>query len=224
MFRFNDSVKIKEIEKLYGRSETLIKTLEEIKEKEIIGKVISIDEEDCILTVYVSFKGYDNLWMSEEELEKVNAYDNLKIVENIDDFIDAMKKVYEEEVELEGLLDEVEIKEEDILYKEEVEKDLDEVVRDAEDNLNRELLNFLMDKFGYSEREEVLKEYYRDKLVDRIMGDYSLFDNEDLFTIATTVDMMLDLFGLDSTDIQIALERKEFEGKFKRMDDDDLEF
>lgn len=211
MFRFNDSVRIKEVEKLYGRSETLIKTLEEIKEKEIIGKVISIDEEDCILTVYVSFKGYDNLWMSEEELEKVNAYDNLKIVENIDDFIDAMKKVYEEEVDIQ----EVEL--------EEVERDLDEVVRDAEDNMNRELLNFLMDKFGYSEREEVLKEYYRDKLVDRIMGDYSLFDNEDLFTIATTVDMMLDLFGLNSTDIQTALERKEFERKnrIQKIDDDD---
>lgn len=215
MFRFNDSVKIKEVEKLYGRSEELIKTLEEIKEKGVIGKVLSIDEEDCILTVYVSFKGYDNLWMAEEELEKVNAYENLKIVENIDDFIDAMKKVYEEEMK-----DEVDIQEVEL---EEVERDLDEVVRNAEDNTNRELLDFLIDKFGYSGREEVLDDFFRNKLVNHVMGDYSLFDNEDLFTIATTVDIILDLFGLNSTDIQIALERKEFERKnrIQKIDDDD---
>ena len=219
MFRFNDSVRIKEVEKLYGRSETLIKTLEEIKEKEIIGKVISIDEEDCILTVYVSFKGYDNLWMSEEELEKVNAYDNLKIVENIDDFIDTMKKVYEEElemeeVELEELLDEVEI-------KEEVEKDLDEVVRDTEDKLNKTLLDYLINKFEYNGIEEVLDDYYDDKLLEHMRKDNCLLSDGDNYAIMSTIEEMKKLFNINRDDIQMALERKESESKNEKIDDDD---
>ena len=79
MLRYNDSVKIKHIERLFGRSEKLMEMLKEIKDKEIIGKVISVDKEDCILDTYVSFKGYDNIWMSEEdELEKVTNYLQVK--------------------------------------------------------------------------------------------------------------------------------------------------
>ena len=100
MLKYGDTVKIKTIVKLYGRGEGLVAMLEEIKSKDMTGKVISIDKEDCILDTYVSFEGYDNIWMSEEdELEKVNAYyNNFKIVENIDDFIETLKNIHEEEV------------------------------------------------------------------------------------------------------------------------------
>ena len=71
MLKYGDTVKIKTIVKLYGRGEGLVAMLEEIKSKDMTGKVISIDKEDCILDTYVSFEGYDNIWMSEEdELEE----------------------------------------------------------------------------------------------------------------------------------------------------------
>ena len=157
MLKYGDTVKIKTIVKLYGRGEGLVAMLEEIKSKDMTGKVISIDKEDCILDTYVSFEGYDNIWMSEEdELEKVNAYyNNFKIVENIDDFIETLKNIHEEEVgEVE--LEEVELDE--VLDIKETKKEETKEV----DNMDKKLLNYLIAKFNYGSIEEVLDDYYED--------------------------------------------------------------
>ncbi len=218
MLRYNDSVKIKHIERLFGRSERLIEMLEEIKEKEIIGKVISVDKEDCILDTYVSFKGYDNIWMSEEdELEKVSAYDNLKIVENIDDFIDILKDIYEEEVG-ETELEEVELDE--VLDIKETKK---EEVKEV-DNMDKKLLNYLIAKFDYGSVEEVLDDYYEDKLVEYVRKDNMLFEDEDEFIVMRTVETILDLFELNRDNIKEALDKKEMKRIVRKMNDDDLEF
>ena len=218
MLRYNDSVKIKHIERLFGRSEKLMEMLEEIKDKEIIGKVISVDKEDCILDTYVSFKGYDNIWMSEEdELEKVSAYDNLKIVENIDDFIDTLKDIYEEEIG-ETELEEVELDE--VLDVKEIKKEEVEVV----DNMDKKLLNYLIAKFDYGSIEEVLDDYYEDKLVEYVRKDNMLFEDEDEFIVMRTVETILDLFELNRDNIKEALDKKEMKRIVRKMNDDDLEF
>ena len=218
MLRYNDSVKIKHIERLFGRSEKLMEMLEEIKDKEIIGKVISVDKEDCILDTYVSFKGYDNIWMSEEdELEKVSAYDNLKIVENIDDFIDTLKDIYEEEIR-ETELEEVELDE--VLDIKEIKK---EEVKEV-DNMDKKLLNYLIAKFDYGSIEEVLDDYYEDKLVEYVRKDNMLFEDEDEFIVMRTVETILDLFELNRDNIKEALDKKEMKRIVRKMNDDDLEF
>ena len=218
MLRYNDSVKIKHIERLFGRSEKLMEMLEEIKDKEIIGKVISVDKEDCILDTYVSFKGYDNIWMSEsDELEKVSAYDNLKIVENIDDFIDTLKDIYEEEIG-ETELEEVELDE--VLDVKEIKKEEVEVV----DNMDKKLLNYLIAKFDYGSIEEVLDDYYEDKLVEYVRKDNMLFEDEDEFIVMRTVETILDLFELNRDNIKEALDKKEMKRIVRKMNDDDLEF
>ena len=218
MLRYNDSVKIKHIERLFGRSEKLMEMLEEIKDKEIIGKVISVDKEDCILDTYVSFKGYDNIWMSEEdELEKVSAYDNLKIVENIDDFIDTLKDIYEEEIG-ETELEEVELDE--VLDVKEIKK---EEVKEV-DNMDKKLLNYLIAKFSYGSVEEVLDDYYEDKLVEYVRKNNMLFEDEDKFIIMRTVETILDLFELNRDNIKEALDKKEMKRIVRKMNDDDLEF
>ena len=218
MLRYNDSVKIKHIERLFGRSEKLIEMLEEIKDKEIIGKVISADKEDCILDTYVSFKGYDNIWMSEEdELEKVSAYDNLKIVENIDDFIETLKDIYEEE-KGETELEEVELDE--VLDIKETKK---EEVKEV-DNMDKKLLNYLIAKFDYGSIEEVLDDYYKDKLVEYVRKDNMLFEDEDEFIVMRTVETILDLFELNRDNIKEALDKKEMKRIVRKMNDDDLEF
>ena len=218
MLRYNDSVKIKHIERLFGRSEKLMKMLEEIKDKEIIGKVISVDKEDCILDTYVSFKGYDNIWMSEEdELEKVSAYDNLKIVENIDDFIETLKDIYEEE-KGETELEEVELDE--VLDIKETKK---EEVKEV-DNMDKKLLNYLIAKFDYGSIEEVLDDYYKDKLVEYVRKDNMLFEDEDEFIVMRTVETILDLFELNRDNIKEALDKKEMKRIVRKMNDDDLEF
>lgn len=218
MLRYNDSVKIKHIERLFGRSEKLMEMLEEIKDKEIIGKVISVDKEDCILDTYVSFKGYDNIWMSEsDELEKVSAYDNLKIVENIDDFIDTLKDIYEEEIG-ETELEEVELDE--VLDVKEIKKEEVEEV----DNMDKKLLNYLIAKFDYGSIEEVLDDYYEDKLVEYVRKDNMLFEDEDEFIVMRTVETILDLFELNRDNIKEALDKKEMKRIVRKMNDDDLEF
>lgn len=223
MLKYGDTVKIKTIVKLYGRGEGLVAMLEEIKSKDMTGKVISIDKEDCILDTYVSFEGYDNIWMSEEdELEKVNAYyNNFKIVENIDDFIETLKNIHEEEVgevELEEVeLDEVlDIKE---TKKEEIKEEIKEV-----DNMDKKLLNYLIAKFNYGSIEEVLDDYYEDKLVEYIRKDNMLFEDKDEFVVMRTVETILDLFELNRDDIKEALDKKEMKRIVRKMNDDDLEF
>ena len=158
MLKYGDTVKIKTIVKLYGRGEGLVAMLEEIKSKDMTGKVISIDKEDCILDTYVSFEGYDNIWMSEEdELEKVSAYNNnFKIVENIDDFIETLKNIHEEEVgEVE--LEEVELDE--VLELEKAnETMLARVVRERtqekENEMNKKLLDYLQKSFTIFDTRE----------------------------------------------------------------------
>lgn len=222
MLKYGDTVKIKTIVKLYGRGEGLVAMLEEIKSKDMTGKVISIDKEDCILDTYVSFEGYDNIWMSEEdELEKVSGYNNLKIVENIDDFIETLKNIHEEEVgevELEEVeLDEVlDIKE---TKKEEIKEEIKEV-----DNMDKKLLNYLIAKFNYGSIEEVLDDYYEDKLVEYIRKDNMLFEDKDEFVVMRTVEIILDLFELNRDDIKEALDKKEMKRIVRKMNDDDLEF
>ena len=234
MLKYGDTVKIKTIVKLYGRGEGLVAMLEEIKSKDMTGKVISIDKEDCILDTYVSFEGYDNIWMSEEdELEKVSAYNNnFKIVENIDDFIETLKNIHEEEVgEVE--LEEVELDE--VLELEKAnETMLARVVRERtqekENEMNKKLLDYLINKFEYSGVEEVLNDYYEDKLIHYIRKENELFDEGDMFAVTRTVETMLDLFKLNRDNIERVLEDKEFEEELKRLDtertndDDDLEF
>lgn len=223
MLKYGDTVKIKTIVKLYGRGEGLVAMLEEIKSKDMTGKVISIDKEDCILDTYVSFEGYDNIWMSEEdELEKVSGYNNnFKIVENIDDFIETLKNIHEEEVgevELEEVeLDEVlDIKE---TKKEEIKEEIKEV-----DNMDKKLLNYLIAKFNYGSIEEVLDDYYEDKLVEYIRKDNMLFEDKDEFAVMRTVETILDLFELNRDDIKEALDKKEMKRIVRKMNDDDLEF
>ena len=204
MLKYGDTVKIKTIVKLYGRGEGLVAMLEEIKSKDMTGKVISIDKEDCILDTYVSFEGYDNIWMSEEdELEKVNAYyNNFKIVENIDDFIETLKNIHEEEVgEVE--LEEVELDE--VLDIKETKKEETKEV----DNMDKKLLNYLIAKFNYGGIEEVLDDYYEDKLVEYIRKDNMLFEDKDEFVVMRTVETILDLFELNRDDIKEALDKKE---------------
>lgn len=219
MLKYGDTVKIKTIVKLYGRGEGLVAMLEEIKSKDMTGKVISIDKEDCILDTYVSFEGYDNIWMSEEdELEKVNAYyNNFKIVENIDDFIETLKNIHEEEVgEVE--LEEVEL-DEVLDIKETKKEEIKEV-----DNMDKKLLNYLIAKFNYGSIEEVLDDYYEDKLVEYIRKDNMLFEDKDEFTVMRTVETILDLFELNRDDIKEALDKKEMKRIVRKMNDDDLEF
>lgn len=219
MLKYGDTVKIKTIVKLYGRGEGLVAMLEEIKSKDMTGKVISIDKEDCILDTYVSFEGYDNIWMSEEdELEKVNAYyNNFKIVENIDDFIETLKNIHEEEVgEVE--LEEVEL-DEVLDIKETKKEEIKEV-----DNMDKKLLNYLIAKFNYGSIEEVLDDYYEDKLVEYIRKDNMLFEDKDEFAIMRTVETILDLFELNRDDIKEALDKKEMKRIVRKMNDDDLEF
>lgn len=219
MLKYGDTVKIKTIVKLYGRGEGLVAMLEEIKSKDMTGKVISIDKEDCILDTYVSFEGYDNIWMSEEdELEKVNAYyNNFKIVENIDDFIETLKNIHEEEVgEVE--LEEVELDE--VLDIKETKKEETKEV----DNMDKKLLNYLIAKFNYGGIEEVLDDYYEDKLVEYIRKDNMLFEDKDEFVVMRTVETILDLFELNRDDIKEALDKKEMKRIVKKMNDDDLEF
>lgn len=219
MLKYGDTVKIKTIVKLYGRGEGLVAMLEEIKSKDMTGKVISIDKEDCILDTYVSFEGYDNIWMSEEdELEKVNAYyNNFKIVENIDDFIETLKNIHEEEVgEVE--LEEVEL-DEVLDIKETKKEEIKEV-----DNIDKKLLNYLIAKFNYGSIEEVLDDYYEDKLVEYIRKDNMLFEDKDEFVVMRTVETILDLFELNRDDIKEALDKKEMKRIVRKMNDDDLEF
>lgn len=219
MLKYGDTVKIKTIVKLYGRGEGLVAMLEEIKSKDMTGKVISIDKEDCILDTYVSFEGYDNIWMSEEdELEKVNAYyNNFKIVENIDDFIETLKNIHEEEVgEVE--LEEVELDE--VLDIKETKKEETKEV----DNMDKKLLNYLIAKFNYGSIEEVLDDYYEDKLVEYIRKDNMLFEDKDEFVVMRTVETILDLFELNRDDIKEALDKKEMKRIVRKMNDDDLEF
>lgn len=218
MLKYGDTVKIKTIVKLHGRSEGLVAMLEEIKSKDMTGKVISIDKEDCILDTYVSFEGYDNIWMSEEdELEKVSGYNNLKIVENIDDFIETLKNIHEEEVgEVE--LEEVEL-DEVLDIKETKKEEIKEV-----DNMDKKLLNYLIAKFNYGSIEEVLDDYYEDKLVEYIRKDNMLFEDKDEFVVMRTVETILDLFELNRDDIKEALDKKEMKRIVRKMNDDDLEF
>jgi hypothetical protein len=218
MLKYGDTVKIKTIVKLYGRGEGLVAMLEEIKSKDMTGKVISIDKEDCILDTYVSFEGYDNIWMSEEdELEKVSGYNNLKIVENIDDFIETLKNIHEEEVgEVE--LEEVELDE--VLDIKETKKEETKEV----DNMDKKLLNYLIAKFNYGSIEEVLDDYYEDKLVEYIRKDNMLFEDKDEFVVMRTVEAILDLFELNRDDIKEALDKKEMKRIVRKMNDDDLEF
>lgn len=218
MLKYGDTVKIKTIVKLYGRGEGLVAMLEEIKSKDMTGKVISIDKEDCILDTYVSFEGYDNIWMSEEdELEKVSGYNNLKIVENIDDFIETLKNIHEEEVgEVE--LEEVEL-DEVLDIKETKKEEIKEV-----DNMDKKLLNYLIAKFNYGSIEEVLDDYYEDKLVEYIRKDNMLFEDKDEFVVIRTVETILDLFELNRDDIKEALDKKEMKRIVRKMNDDDLEF
>lgn len=219
MLKYGDTVKIKTIVKLYGRGEGLVAMLEEIKSKDMTGKVISIDKEDCILDTYVSFEGYDNIWMSEEdELEKVNAYyNNFKIVENIDDFIETLKNIHEEEVG-ETELEEVEL-DEVLDIKETKKEEIKEV-----DNMDKKLLNYLIAKFNYGSIEEVLDDYYEDKLVEYIRKDNMLFEDKDEFVVMRTVEAILDLFELNRDDIKEALDKKEMKRIVRKMNDDDLEF
>lgn len=218
MLKYGDTVKIKTIVKLYGRGEGLVAMLEEIKSKDMTGKVISIDKEDCILDTYVSFEGYDNIWMSEEdELEKVSGYNNLKIVENIDDFIETLKNIHEEEIgEVE--LEEVELDE--VLDIKETKKEETKEV----DNMDKKLLNYLIAKFNYGSIEEVLDDYYEDKLVEYIRKDNMLFEDKDEFVVMRTVEIILDLFELNRDDIKEALDKKEMKRIVRKMNDDDLEF
>ena len=218
MLKYGDTVKIKTIVKLYGRGEGLVAMLEEIKSKDMTGKVISIDKEDCILDTYVSFEGYDNIWMSEEdELEKVSGYNNLKIVENIDDFIETLKNIHEEEVgEVE--LEEVEL-DEVLDIKETKKEEIKEV-----DDMDKKLLNYLIAKFNYGSIEEVLDDYYEDKLVEYIRKDNMLFEDKDEFVVMRTVETILDLFELNRDDIKEALDKKEMKRIVRKMNDDDLEF
>lgn len=218
MLKYGDTVKIKTIVKLYGRGEGLVAMLEEIKSKDMTGKVISIDKEDCILDTYVSFEGYDNIWMSEEdELEKVSGYNNLKIVENIDDFIETLKNIHEEEVgEVE--LEEVEL-DEVLDIKETKKEEIKEV-----DNMDKKLLNYLIAKFNYGSIEEVLDDYYEDKLVEYIRKDNMLFEDKDEFVVIRTVETILDLFELNRDNIKEALDKKEMKRIVRKMNDDDLEF
>ena len=227
MLKYGDTVKIKTIVKLYGRGEGLVAMLEEIKSKDMTGKVISIDKEDCILDTYVSFEGYDNIWMSEEdELEKVSAYNNnFKIVENIDDFIETLKNIHEEEVgevELDEVL-ELEKANETMLARVVRER-----TQEKENEMNKKLLDYLINKFEYSGVEEVLDDYYEDKLIHYIRKENELFDDNDKFIVMRTVETMLDLFKLNRDNIERALEDKEFEEEIKRLNaekiDDDLEF
>lgn len=233
MLKYGDTVKIKTIVKLYGRGEGLVAMLEEIKSKDMTGKVISIDKEDCILDTYVSFEGYDNIWMSEEdELEKVSAYNNLKIVENIDDFIETLKNIHEEEV---GETELIETDLEEVLELEKTNEVMfDEVVREIiqekKNEMNKKLLDYLINKFEYGGVEEVLDDYYEDKLIHYIRKENELFDEGDMFAVTRTVETMLDLFKLNRDNIERALEDKEFEEELKRLDtekiddDDDLKF
>ena len=233
MLKYGDTVKIKTIVKLYGRGEGLVAMLEEIKSKDMTGKVISIDKEDCILDTYVSFEGYDNIWMSEEdELEKVSAYDNLKIVENIDSFIETLKNIHEEEV---GETELIETDLEEVLELEKTNEVMfDEVVREIiqekKNEMNKKLLDYLINKFEYGGVEEVLDDYYEDKLIHYIRKENELFDEGDMFAVTRTVETMLDLFKLNRDNIERVLEDKEFEEELKRLDtertndDDDLEF
>ena len=218
MLKYGDTVKIKTIVKLYGRGEGLVAMLEEIKSKDMTGKVISIDKEDCILDTYVSFEGYDNIWMSEEdELEKVSAYNNLKIVESIDSFIETLKNIHEEEVgEVE--LEEVELDE--VLDIKETKKEETKEV----DNIDKKLLNYLIAKFNYGSIEEVLDDYYEDKLVEYIRKDNMLLEDKDEFVVMRTVETILDLFELNRDDIKEALDKKEMKKIVRKMNDDDLEF
>ena len=232
MLKYGDTVKVKTIVKLYGRSEGLVAMLEEIKSKDMTGKVISIDKEDCILDTYVSFEGYDNIWMSEEdELEKVSAYNNnFKIVENIDSFIETLKDMHEKEIEETEL---IETDLDEVLELEKVnETMLARVVRERtqekENEMNKKLLDYLINKFEYSGVEEVLDDYYEDKLIHYIRKENELFDDNDKFIIMRTVETMLDLFKLNRDNIERVLEDKEFEEEIKRLNaekiDDDLEF
>lgn len=221
MLKYGDTVKIKTIVKLYGRGEGLVAMLEEIKSKDMTGKVISIDKEDCILDTYVSFEGYDNIWMSEEdELEKVSAYNNnFKVieVENIDNFIETLKDVYKKEAEMTEL-EEVELDE--VLDIKETKK---EEVKEV-DNMDKKLLNYLIAKFNYGSIEEVLDDYYEDKLVEYIRKDNMLFEDKDEFVVMRTVETILDLFELNRDDIKEALDKKEMKRIVRKMNDDDLEF
>ena len=233
MLKYGDTVKVKTIVKLYGRSEGLVAMLEEIKNKDMTGKVISIDKEDCILDTYVSFEGYDNIWMSEEdELEKVNAYNNnFKIVENIDSFIETLKDMREKEIEETEL---IETDLEEVLELEKTnetmfERVVREKIQEKENEMNKKLLDYLINKFEYSGVEEVLNDYYEDKLIHYIRKENELFDDNDKFIVVRTVETMLDLFKLNRDNIERALEDKEFEEEIKRLnaekiDDDDLEF
>lgn len=233
MLKYGDTVKIKTIVKLYGRGERLVAMLEEIKSKDMTGKVISIDKEDCILDTYVSFEGYDNIWMSEEdELEKVSAYNNFKIVENIDDFIETLKNIHEEEV---GEVELIETDLEEVLELEKTneamfDRAVREKIQEKENEMNKKLLDYLINKFEYGNVEEVLDDYYEDKLIHYIRKENELFDDGDMFAVTRTVETMLDLFKLNRDNIERALEDKEFEEGLKRIDieriddDDDLEF
>ena len=233
MLKYGDTVKIKTIVKLYGRGERLVAMLEEIKSKDMTGKVISIDKEDCILDTYVSFEGYDNIWMSEEdELEKVSAYNNFRIVENIDDFIETLKNIHEEEV---GEVELIETDLEEVLELEKTneamfDRTVREKIQEKENEMNKKLLDYLINKFEYGNVEEVLDDYYEDKLIHHIRKENELFDDGDMFAVTRTVETMLDLFKLNRDNIERALEDKEFEEGLKRIDieriddDDDLEF
>ena len=231
MLKYGDTVKIKTIVKLYGRGEGLVAMLEEIKSKDMTGNVISIDKEDCILDTYVSFEGYDNIWMSEEdELEKVSGYNNLKIVENIDDFIETLKNIHEEEV---GEVELIETDLEEVLELEKTnetmfDRAVREKIQEKENEMNKKLLDYLINKFEYGSVEEVLDDYYEDKLVHYIRKENELFDDGDMFAVTRAVETMLDLFKLNRDNIERALEDKEFEEELKRLDiekiDDDLEF
>ena len=68
MFKINDKVKLKEVHKNYCRGEKTIIELEELMHSQTIGTVISIDEIDKELNVYVNFENKKGIWLNKDEL------------------------------------------------------------------------------------------------------------------------------------------------------------
>ncbi len=68
-FKLNQEVIIKEVYKKYGRTENVVNELEEYKDKALKGKVLSVDDGDNNLNIYVSFKDGINVWLNQDELE-----------------------------------------------------------------------------------------------------------------------------------------------------------
>lgn len=177
MFKINDKVKLKEVHKNYCRGEKTIIELEELMHSQTIGTVVSIDEVDKELNVYVNFENKKGIWLNKDELmESVSMLEDTKDLatfwsEIIKEFeekkIDFEEKEEHKDVVMNTIEEKESKKELDDFVKArlferlvEIQRlDVDEVYEDyLIEQLSKDYLEIALDELEFNYKEEKQKE------------------------------------------------------------------